>query len=130
MSARKDVANAIKADNAGFIVHEFPKSAPENIPTGKVWINVYRESFAVNDSNSQITHFLKVLVVIPNSDSIIAEDQLDTAIDKVMISLEKLTDVYWQEAQRTIVADKWQGYEISLQAIRPQIYKSQILTTA
>ena len=128
MSARQDVAASLKADNPTFLVHEYPKSAPDNVPAGKVWINVYRESFSVNDSNSQITHFLKVLVITPKSDSAVAENELDAAVDKVMISLEKLSDVYWQEAQRTIIADKYQGYEISLEAIRPQVYKSQILT--
>lgn len=128
MSARKDVADQIKADNPAFIVHPFLASDPENIPAGKVWVRVYRESFSVNDSNSQITHFLKATVIIPNKNSAAAEDQLETAIDAVMLSLEKLTDVYWQDANRVIIRDQFEAYEISLQAIRPQVYKSQILT--
>lgn len=128
MSARQDVTAQIKADNPSFLVHPFPLSAPENIPAGKVWVNVYRERFEVADNNSQITHFLKVLIVTPKRGTAAAEDELDNAIDAVMLSLEKMRDVYWQEAQRTIVGEKWDGYEVSLQAIRPQIYKSQILT--
>lgn len=129
MSARKDVAAKIAADNPTFIVHNFPVSAPENIPTGKVFVSVYRDGFSVNDQNSQITHNLKALVVIPKKGTAIAEDELDAAVDKVMLALEALKDVFWQSAERTVVADTWEGYEISLQAIRPQVYKSQLLTT-
>lgn len=129
MSARKDVAAKIKADNPTFIVHNFPVSAPENISAGKTVVHVYRESFAVNDSNSQITHFLKCIVITPKKGTAVAEDELDAAVDKVMLSLERLNDVYWQEATRDVINDQWEAYTISLQAIRPQTYKSQILTT-
>ncbi|TSE15402.1 hypothetical protein B1A87_005245 [Arthrobacter sp. KBS0703] len=122
------MAEQIKADNPGFIVTDFPVSAPENIPAGKVSVNVYRDGFSVNDSNSQITHSLKVLVTVSKKGTAAAEDELDAAVDAVMLSLEAMRDVYWQEAQRTIVAEQWEAYEISLQAVRPQIYKSQLLT--
>lgn len=128
MSAAQDVAAQIKADNPTFILHSYAASDPEGIPAGKVWVRVYRERFEVNASNSQITHFLKVDVVIPNKFSTTAEDLLDSAVDDVMLSLERLTDVYWQNATRTIVREKFEGYEISLEAIRPQVYKTQILT--
>jgi hypothetical protein len=128
-AARKDVAAKIKADNPTFIVHDFPVSAPENIPTGRVYVSVYRDGFSVDNSNSQITHNLKALVVIPKKGTAAAEDELDAAVDKVMLSLEALSDVFWQSAERTIVADTWEGYEISLQAIRAQVYKSQILSS-
>jgi hypothetical protein len=127
-AARKDVAAQIKTDNPTFIVHDFPVAAPENIPTGKVFVSVYRDGFSVDNSNSQITHTLKCLVVIPKKGTAAAEDELDTAVDKVMLSLEALPDVYWQKADRTVVAETWEGYEISLEAIRPQVYKSQILS--
>lgn len=129
MSARKEVAAKIKADNPTFIVHNYPVAAPENIPTGKIFVSVYRDGFTVNDSNSQITHNLKALVVIPKQGTAIAEDELDAAVDKVMLSLEALSDVFWQGAVRTVVAEKFEGYEITLQALRPQVYKSQLLTT-
>lgn len=129
MSARKDVAAKIKADNPTFIVHDYPVSAPENIPAGKVFVSVYRDGFTVNGSNSQITHTLKALVVIPTKGTATAEDELDAAVDKVMLSLEALSDVFWQSAVRTVVAETFEGYEISLEALRPQVYKSQLLTT-
>jgi hypothetical protein len=129
MSARKDVAAKIRTDNPTFIVHDFPVSAPENIPTGKVFVSVYRDGFSVDNSNSQITHTLKCLVVIPKKGTAAAEDELDAAVDKVMLSLEAMRDVYWQTADRTVVAETWEGYEISLQAVRAQVYKSQILSS-
>jgi hypothetical protein len=129
MNARKDVAAKIATDNPTFIVHDFPIAAPENIPAGKVFVSVYRDGFAVNDSNSQITHNLKALVVTPKKGTAIAEDELDAAVDKVMLSLEALSDVFWQGAVRTVVAETWEGYEISLQAVRAQVYKSQLLTS-
>jgi hypothetical protein len=129
-AARKDVAAKIKADNPTFIVHDFPVSAPENIPAGKTVVSVYRDGFSVDANNSQITHTLKALVVIAKKGTAAAEDELDAAVDKVMLSLEALPDVYWQSAERTVVAETWEGYEISLQAIRAQVYKSQLLTSS
>lgn len=127
MSVRQEVADKLLADNPKFIVKAHPVSAPENIPAGKVWINVYRESFKVADNNGHITHFLSVSVAIPKANSVDAENELDAAVDAVMLSLESMKDVYWQEAKRTIL-DKFESYEISLEAVRPQIYKSQLLT--
>lgn len=126
---RKAVAAQIKADNPTFIVHDFPVSPPEGIPAGKVFVNVFRESFSVNDSNSQITHFLKVNIAIAKKMTSAAEDELDAAVDALMLSLEKLNDVYWQDATRDILGGNWESYTISLQAIRPQVYKSQLLTS-
>lgn len=130
MSVRSEVAAKLKADNPTFTVKAHPVSAPDAIPTGKVWINVYRESFKVADSNGYITHNLKVSVAIPKTNSEAAENELDAAVDAVMLSLESMNDVFWQEATRNILGDKFEAYEISLQAVRPQIYKSQLLTNS
>lgn len=127
-AARKEVAAKIKADNPTFVVQDFPVSAPEHIPAGKTVVHVWRESFSVNDANSQITHNLTAWVIVPKKGTAAAEDELDAAIDAVMLSLEAMRDVYWQEAQRTTVADKWEAYTVSLQAVRPQTYKSSVLT--
>jgi predicted RNase H-like nuclease len=129
VSARKDVADKIRTDNPMFKVHDFPLSPPENLATTTVWVNVYREGFSVNDSNSQITHALKATVVTAKKGTAAAEDELDAAVDAVMLSLEALPDVFWQSAQRVVIGDSWEGYEITLTALRAQVYKSQILTS-
>lgn len=128
-AARKDVAAQIKADNPTFLVHDFPVNDPENIPAGKVFVNVFRESFSVNDSNSQITHNLKVVIATPKKMTSAAEDELDTALDALMLSLQRLPDVYWQDARRLTLGDSFPAYEITLVAITAHVYKSQILTT-
>lgn len=127
---RQEVAAKLKADNPTFIVHEYPVSAPPSIPTGKVFINVYRERFQVADNNGYITHYLKVSVAIPKQNSDVAENELDAAVDAVLLSIQAMPDVYWQDATRDILGGKFEFYEITLQAIRPHIYKSQILTSA
>lgn len=130
MSVRQEVADKLTADNPTFIVKAHPVSAPSGIPAGKVWVNVYRESFVVADNNGHITHNLKVTVAIPKQNSDVAENELDAAVDAVMLSLESMNDVYWQEATRDILGDTFESYTISLQAIRPQVYKSQLLTNS
>jgi hypothetical protein len=127
-NARKDVVAQIKADNPTFTVHDYPATAPLNLANGKVWVSVYREAFEVNGNATSITHNLKALIITSKSSSTKAEDELDAAVDKLMLSLERLPDVYWQDAKRTIVAEKFDGYEITLTAVRQQIYKSQLVT--
>lgn len=128
MSIRQEVADQLKADNPTFIVKTFPDRAPDNIPPGKVWVNVYRERFEVAANDGHITHFLKVSVAIPQTNSEDAEDELDAALDAVLLSIQRMPDVYWQTATRDILGGKYESYEITLEAIRPHVYKSQILS--
>ncbi|MFC8038625.1 hypothetical protein ACFUOZ_04660 [Paenarthrobacter sp. NPDC057355] len=129
MNPRKEVAEQIKADNSAFTVLDYPATLPLNINNGKVRVSVYRTSFEVNDNNSQITHNLKVEILISRASSAQAEDELDAVVDKVMLSLERMPDVYWQEAKRYTESEKFDAYEISLIAIRKQVYKSQTLSS-
>ena len=130
MSVRQEVADKLSADNPTFMVKAHPVSAPDGIPAGKVWVNVYRESFVVADSDGYITHNLKVSVAISKANSDAAENELDAALDAVLHSLQPMPDVYWQEATRIILAEKYDAYEITLQAVRPHVYKSALLTNS
>lgn len=126
---RKEIVAQIKTDNPTFTVLDYPSGAPLNLSEGKVWISVYREGFDVNTNATSITHNLKALIITSKSSSSKAEDELDAAVDKLMLSLERLPDVYWQSAKRTVVADKFDGYEVTLIAVRKQVYKSQLVTS-
>ncbi len=127
MSVRKEVADQIKADNPTFIVHDYPVNDPEGIPAGKTWVSVIRDRFEVADNNSYITHHLTVVIATDTAMTAQAEDALDAAVDALMLTLERFDDVYWKVADRKYVKT-FPAYEISLEAIRPQVYKTQILT--
>lgn len=127
MSVRKQVADAIKADNPTFIVHDYPVNDPENIPAGKVWVSVVRDRFEIAGNFGSIKDYLTVVIATNTAMSAQAEDALDTAVDALMLTLEKFDDVYWTSAERKTLS-LWPAYEISLEAIRPQGYKTQILT--
>lgn len=128
MSVRQEVADKLSADNPTFIVKAHPVSEPENIPAGKVWINVYRERIEVAPNDSHIIHHLKVSVVIPKKNSEAAENELEAALDAVLYSLQALPDVYWSDAQRQILGASYESYEITLHAARSNVYKTQFLT--
>lgn len=127
MAVRKEVAAQIKAENPTFLVYDYPVSDPENIPAGKTWVSVIRDRFEVADNNGQITHYLTVVIATSTTMTAQAEDEIDTAVDALMLTLERFDDVYWKSADRKYLG-KFPAYEISLEAIRAQVYKSQILT--
>ena len=124
-TVREQVADAIKADNAAFIVKAAPVSLPENLAAGKTYISVYRDS--LDYSPGSLTHNLKIVLIVAKQGTEAAETDLDGALDAVLLSIEAMPGVNWSTATRSTFAEKWQGYEIAASAASPNVYKSQLL---
>jgi hypothetical protein len=120
---RKLVADKIKADNSTFTVHAYPVPAPENIPRGKVFINVYRETLTNQPESASLGEDLRILVMTPSKNTDAAESALEDALDAVLTSITALNYVQWSTATRATFADTWIGYEIVLRAATENPYK-------
>jgi hypothetical protein len=115
------VADKIEADNPAFTVKAFPVAVPENL--AKVFVSVYRESVANAPQLAALTESIKVLVIAPKANTDIAENELETALDAVLTTVQAIPGIQWSSAERATFAEKFIGYEISLTANTENPYK-------
>lgn len=119
---RQLIADQILADNPDFIVKAFPASAPTALGKGKAQISVFRESIKPNQNSLESS--LKIQVVCNAGYTIAAEDDLDAALDQVILSIERFPGVTWTEATRAVFDEKYFGYELTVTLSSPNVYKS------
>lgn len=108
-SIRKQIADKIKADTPTLDVYPFGYD-PDELRTPAV--AVFRET--VSQEVGSLGHGFIVQIFTPNSYATEdVEDLLDTLLDNVLLSLRRLVTVEFKEAKRQVLADKFQGWEIS-----------------
>ena len=112
MIARDYIADKIKADNSAFIVDRYPREYPDNLSAGKTYVQVFREG--VSRANDGLKHSLKVGVFVAKQEGNQAENDLEGALDQILLSLESLDGVSWEEAARVVYGGKWNAYEVSV----------------
>ena len=110
---RQQIADQIKADNAAFVVDTYPRSYPENLRAGGTYVQVYREAIR-HTSEDALTVDLKAVVLVAKQDGPKAEDDLEGALDQVLLSVERFPGASWSEATRVVLGDKWNAYEVSV----------------
>ena len=122
-TVREEIAAKIKADNPTYSVKAFPVSAPENLGATKVFVSVYRESMTNAPQLAAVTQSLKLQVITPKTGTDVAETELEDALFEVLVSIASLNYVQWSTAERAVFAEKFIGYEITLEASTQNIYK-------
>lgn len=118
MSVRQTIANQIKSDNPTYKVKAEIASLPDNLNGCEV--RVFRT--LLTPTALTLTHECNIEVLIgkPN------EDDLDEALDEVLLSLQRIPGITWSNASRKIFDDKYHGYEITVSATSANIYKTLI----
>jgi len=119
---RQIIADQIKADNPQFAVVAFPNSAPTTVRTGSAYVSVFRESIKPNQNSLESS--LKVQVICNAGTTIASEDDLDAALDQVILSIERIPGVLWTEATRAVFDEKYFGYELAVTLSSPNVYKN------
>jgi hypothetical protein len=119
---RQIIADQIKADNPDFIVKAFPASAPDNLGKGKAQVSVYRESLKPNQNSLESS--LAIEIMTNAGITIAAEDDLDSVLDQVILSIERIPGVLWTDAARTDFEDKYFGYKVTVTLSSPNVYKT------
>lgn len=119
---RQIIADQVKADSPDFIVKAFPASAPDNLGKGKAQVSVYRESIKPNQNSLESS--LTVEIMTNAGTTIAAEDELDTVLDQVIFSIERIPGVLWTDATRTNFDEKFFGYKVTVTLASPNVYKS------
>lgn len=125
---RTTIANAIKVDNATFIVRDYPASPPDNLSAGKVHVSVWRtELNEVKGTSNALEHVLMIEVVVSVTSGVAAENTADDALDDILVSLQRLEGVSWSTAKRTIFDDSYVGYQITASLLSSNVYRTYIL---
>lgn len=109
-SIRAQIAARIKADNPGVDVHAFGY-VPDDLRRPAVVI--FRES--VSQETASLSHSFVIQVYgVQGYATEATEDALDTLLDGVLVALRRLGVVAFKEAKRQVLADLFQGWEITV----------------
>jgi hypothetical protein len=118
---RKQVAAAIAADNPGLDVIDYPWAPTE---LRKPLVVVWREGIAQGAGTLEQT--LEIRAYAVGAATAKAEDALDDLLDEVLLSLRRLDVVTLGKAERKVLADVFQGWEISCTWTAQDYYKSTV----
>lgn len=112
-SIRKQVADKITADflAAGVAADVYPFGyVPDELRRPAV--AVFRET--VGQEVASLDHALVIQIFSPLAYSTEdAEDVLDTLLDEALLALRRLAVVTFKEAKRQVLAEQFQGWEIT-----------------
>lgn len=122
-SVRAKVAAQIKADNPTYGVVHFNTGAPSNLGANKVHVSVFRTRLEPTDGI--LKHALTIEVIVGGLTEA-AQDFADTALDEVLLSLQRLQEVRFISADFSIFAETFIGYSINAEVDSADVYKSQI----
>lgn len=109
MSPRTEVATALSLGLEGFQV--IPTIRALDGLNGPA-VLVIRET--VTNRTIHDDHALAVWVLDPHQDPTQAEDPLDGWLDAVLAVLDAHPNLVWSTAERSLYADTWQGYRITV----------------
>lgn len=118
-SVREMIGTQISTDNPTYFVKTELASAPDNLSGTRV--HVFRSG--LSKSASSLTHECTVEVMIGK----LNEDELDDALDNILLSLQRIEGLDWSAVNRRIFDEKYHGYEITCSANSANVYRSAIL---
>lgn len=123
---RETVAARFILDHPTYKVYAYPHAPSEvRSPVIAVWrtdVDPHPQTPAL------LRHALTVQAYIGPALGEKAEATLDTLLDAVLLSLQRLPGVSVTGSERTIFQDAFQGWTVKCYADSPNVYKQQILT--
>lgn len=124
-TVRAQVAAHIKADlTANYVVRDYPVASPDNISANKVHVSVYRTELSV--TAQALTHTLEIDVLVGGTNGP-AEDNLDDALDDVLLSLQRMDGVTATSAQRMVFGESFIGYKIAADVASTNVYRAAVI---
>lgn len=121
------VAEQIATDNTDFIVLPYGASAPDNLGAGKSWVSVYRTDVKPHTLANVLTHSITIDCITGATHAEAAEDAADDVLYGVLFSLQRIDEVEFVSATRTVFDEKFLGYQILCEVHAANIFRSTVL---
>jgi trans-2-enoyl-CoA reductase len=119
---RETIAGQLRTDLTTWDVYDYP-FAPAEV-TKPATAVVYRST--VKPAGTYLEHELTLQVYGRGTLGAKTEADLDSRLDDVMLSLQRLAGVEVLKAERKQFLDVFQGWELDLKWVSSDIYKSQV----
>lgn len=119
---RESIAAQLRTDYSTWDVYDYPFT-PGEVTKPAVAV-VYRTT--VKRTGTFLTHELTLQVYGRGTLGAKTETDLDSRLDDVMLSLQKLAGVDVLKAERKQFGDSFQGWELDLSWVSSDIYKASI----
>lgn len=123
-TVRAKVAAQIKADNPKYGVVHYNTGAPSNLGASKVHVCVFRTR--LEPVSGTLKHSLTIEVIVGGLTEG-AQDFADTALDEVLLSLQRLDEVRFISADFSTFGETFIGYSINAEVDSADVYKSTII---
>lgn len=121
---RVDIAAQIRADWPDLDVYGHGHEPTE---LRKQTVSVFREQIAQTPTGGQLVHQITIRAYGLHAHATAqAETALDDLLDKVLVSLRRLDVLEFKTADRRVLADAFQGWEISCTWTSVDIYKQTV----
>jgi hypothetical protein len=120
-SVRETIGTQIVTDNPTYSVKTELASAPDNLSGTRV--HVFRSALGKTNNGTLLSHECTIEVMIGKQN----ENELDTVLDNILLSLQRINELDWTSVNRRIFDEKYHGYEITCTAPSANVYRSAIL---
>lgn len=115
MTVRSDILAMLALPPNRFVTGDTART-PENIPTGKVHVLIYRSTVTQAPQHGMRFNEVELWILTPklNLEPGGADDDLDSALDVVLDAIDAVQQLTWTTAERTVWDEMLHGYKISL----------------
>ena len=121
----QQLADQIKADNAGWIVLDYPDK-PKQVSKGKPFVAVFRASIVPAGNRTMLDHELKVNVFASKQTGEGAAAELREILDGVMLSIERYVGGSFKRADLKVFDEVYLGWDIDVTVTSENIYRSAV----
>jgi hypothetical protein len=124
---RQYLAAQFRTDHEAWDVRDWP-AEPTRLGKGEYMVSIWRSDLRPTPGVLGIEHELTVHVYGPKATySAATETELDTLIDDVLLSVERLKGAHWTSAKRqNFCDDAFTGFEVMVTMISGNHYRKKI----
>lgn len=124
-TCRAYLANQIRLDHPAWAVEASP-AEPDQVRRGKVYVALWREAINPGKNSLELTHPMKLQLYGAKDNGEPAEEELDATLDQLLLSLERLPRFEFKAADRMLLKNVFQGWEITGSILTENIYRNAL----
>ena len=122
-TCRAYLAHKIRMDHPAWTVEASP-AEPDQVRRGKVYVALWREAINPGVNSLELVHPVKLQLYGAKDNGEAAEEELDGSLDQLLLSLEALPRFEFKAADRMLLKNVFQGWEITGTVTTENIYRN------